>query len=76
MHISAGYYCPSGAEISTFLQCPAGAYCPEGTDIPLLCAPGTFSSTPGLMAATDCTNCTGGFYCPTSGQSNIWPLNK
>ena len=64
-----GYYCPSGADVSNYLLCTEGNYCLEGSDVPTPCPPGTFSNTTGLQAEAQCTNCTGGYYCPNYGQS-------
>ncbi|XP_023933458.1 uncharacterized protein LOC106181652, partial [Lingula anatina] len=63
----AGYYCPSGASVATHIQCDAGSYCPQGSVMPTPCPRGTFSNTTGLSLESECTNCTGGYYCPDTG---------
>ncbi|RUS80256.1 hypothetical protein EGW08_011985, partial [Elysia chlorotica] len=64
-----GYYCPSGADVSNYLLCPAGSYCPEESTTPTQCPAGTFSNATGLGQIDQCTNCTGGFYCPSPGMT-------
>ena len=58
------FYCPESATVEPSI-CPAGYYCPPGTNSSIItCPPGTFSNTTGLRTASDCLNCTAGFYCP------------
>lgn len=52
--------------MATYLLCPPGSYCPLGSADPLPCPRGTFSDSQGL--STPCTNCTGGYYCPNTGE--------
>jgi len=66
---TAGYYCSSGAAP---ISCPAGFYCPEGTGLVWQsCPAGTFSSATGLSNVTQCTQCTGGFYCDTQNLTAV-----
>ena len=56
-----GHYCITG---SSPAACPAGFYCPEGTGhVWESCPAGTFSSETGLHNISQCTECTGGYYC-------------
>ena len=58
---TAGYYCTMGSNPQA---CPAGYYCPDGTGhVWQSCPAGTFSGTTGLSNVTECTQCTGGYYC-------------
>ena len=72
---SPGYYCRYGAQTTTPNQgaqadvCPAGSYCPEGTADPVPCPEGSFSPTAGLHMESQCTNCTGGYYCNETGNT-------
>jgi len=50
-------------------KCPAGSYCPDGTDQPELCPQGTFNPDPARSAISQCLDCTGGYYCNTTGKS-------
>lgn len=68
----AGYYCPSGADVSNYLLCTEGSYCPEGSDVPVPCPSGTFSNMTGLGNVSECSDCTGGYYCPDPGQDTCW----
>ncbi|XP_062603182.1 uncharacterized protein LOC134264959 [Saccostrea cucullata] len=67
---SQGYYCPSAADTATFIICPAGSYCAQGVSTPSPCPAGTFSNVTGLSAVTQCTNCSGGYYCPNTGMTD------
>ncbi|CAN0099917.1 unnamed protein product, partial [Heterosigma akashiwo] len=64
-----GYFCEAGTE--TPGSCPIGHYCPGGvefsTEYP--CPVGTFSNSTRLRNASECTACSGGFYCETEGLS-------
>lgn len=61
LQCTPGYYCTQGSSPD---PCPAGFYCPEGTGhVWQSCPPGTFSSATGLENMTQCTQCTGGYYC-------------
>ena len=70
---TAGYYCTQGASNSTPTDgvtgniCPAGKYCEIGSIAGAGCLVGTFSNTEGLTTASQCQNCTGGYYCGTVG---------
>ena len=70
----AGKYCPLGTSsiAGTAQDCPAGSYCPLGTkaadEYP--CPAGTFVSTTGSTAVSDCGNCTAGYACENPGVSD------
>jgi len=55
--------------VVTPVDCPQGYYCEvnttSATDFP--CPTGTFNNGTGLQADTECTACTGGFYCDAPG---------
>ena len=63
---SAGFYCRSGANVSTPLDgltgdiCPVGAYCPSGSRLYKHCPNGTFMNHTG---AAECYTCPKGYYC-------------
>lgn len=62
-----GYWCVEGQ--ITPDPCPAGHYCPAGTryatESP--CPNGTFNDVLLLQAVSECTDCTAGHFCETSG---------
>eukprot|EP00606_Chrysophyceae_sp_TOSAG23-5_P001356 GSChrysophyteH2.ASY1.ANO1.1387.1 assembled CDS len=63
-----GYYCPdTGMNDPSVNDCPAGSYCPTGSINPTPCSAGRFSTALNLIADSDCTECTPGFYCATAG---------
>ena len=70
---TAGYYCELRASTSTPTDgvtgdiCPPGRYCPTGSPIGVDCHIGTFSNETGLVASTDCQDCTPGYYCGRTG---------
>ena len=70
---SAGYYCIFGADSTTPSLgsqaniCPTGSYCPQQTSNPVPCPIGTFNDQTGRHSESQCTNCTGGSYCNTTG---------
>ena len=74
---AAGYYCTQGANSSTPTDgvtgniCPAGKYCEIGSITGTGCRKGTFSSLTGLTNATECEDCTGGYYCSTEGLTAV-----
>ena len=74
---AAGYYCTQGANSSTPTDgvtgniCPAGKYCEIGSITGTGCPKGTFSSLTGLTNATECEDCTGGYYCSTEGLTTV-----
>lgn len=48
--------------------CQQGFYCPPNTGFTLpTCPIGTFGSREGLKLESECTNCTAGSYCASSG---------
>lgn len=59
-----GTYCPSGS--TNPITCPKNYFCGVSTGDHTLfpCAPGTFGLSAALAAASECTNCTAGHYCP------------
>lgn len=68
-----GYFCTAGSNTRTPDAgyggdiCPPGAYCPEGSSAPVLCPPGTNSTSTGLGSEDECGPCPKGFFCPDSG---------
>jgi hypothetical protein len=70
-----GYVCLAGSDTATPTNgingyiCPAGSYCPEGSTIETFCPAGTFSNSTGLQAESDCTPCTAGYYCSSTGNN-------
>lgn len=74
---SPGYFCTSGAYNSTPTDgvtgniCPAGKYCESGSITGTGCPVGTFSATLGLKNSTECTDCTPGYYCGTTGLTAV-----
>lgn len=63
----SGSYCPFNT--STPIDCPLGSYCPQGTrfSTEYLCPVGTFANATNLAAPQNCTACTAGKYCSTTG---------
>nr|XP_006821767.1 PREDICTED: uncharacterized protein LOC100369099 [Saccoglossus kowalevskii] len=76
----AGFYCTLASEEPNPISqvygdvCWAGYYCPNGTDYPVTCPSGTFLPSAGMDAVDDCLYCTGGYYCESSGQTNVTGL--
>jgi hypothetical protein len=70
---AAGYYCSGGSWTSAPVaqsfgdSCTAGHYCTNGTSVPIGCPAGTYSSSVGNRAVTDCIPCTPGYYCNSTG---------
>ena len=70
-----GYYCLYGSDSATpgpsssgdAGVCPAGSFCPAATGNPEPCPVGTFSNTTQLTSSSECTDCSGGKYCLTTG---------
>lgn len=62
---AAGKYTIMAAFADTGL-CDPGFYCVATSNGPWAtpCAAGTFRSTPGATASSDCSACTAGYYCP------------
>lgn len=77
---SAGYYCTVGANSSTPSQgtsaniCPKGFYCPEGSVVPVSCPLGMYNPSVGRHSIDECTNCSGGRYCPYYNMTSPGPL--
>ncbi|KAG7455700.1 SCO-spondin-like isoform X1, partial [Solea senegalensis] len=74
---SAGYYCISGARLSTPEdggitgdRCPEGHYCPQGSSVPLPCPIGYYSNNTGNVHVSSCLPCPPGFLCVTRGLSS------
>jgi hypothetical protein len=61
-----GFFCTPSAKFN----CPPGSYCPQGTHNQFLCPNGTYGASEGLQNITQCTPCTGGYYCATAGLSS------
>lgn len=54
------------------MDCPQGNYCPSGTgNVFELCPVGTYGAGIRLASAGDCTQCTGGSYCDTPGNTMV-----
>lgn len=74
---NAGYVCVLGAseptptDNTTGYECLPGYYCPVGSSQGVKCPLGTFSNISGLENITECTPCTGGYYCENTGNSFI-----
>ena len=61
-----GYYCPPGSIEPTL--CPRGYFCPPGTDLDWqACPAGTYGTKTGLTGEDECTPCSPGYYCDSSG---------
>eukprot|EP01029_Cantina_marsupialis_P004433 TRINITY_DN14448_c0_g2_i1.p1 TRINITY_DN14448_c0_g2~~TRINITY_DN14448_c0_g2_i1.p1 ORF type:complete len:1632 (+),score=579.25 TRINITY_DN14448_c0_g2_i1:1-4896(+) len=67
----SGYYCEIGTH--TLVDCPAGHYCLEGTEYGTEhpCPKGTFNAGVNLKSADECTPCTAGSYCASTGLSAV-----
>ena len=65
--MTTGYYCPGGADVATYIVCPAGYYCLAGSQDPTECPMGRFSNATGLTSDAQCSECIGGYYCPSAG---------
>ncbi|GIQ81354.1 hypothetical protein KIPB_002301, partial [Kipferlia bialata] len=63
-----GSYCEDST-MDAYVSCPAGHYCPAGTIVPKSCPSGTFRADEGGVSIDDCTSCTAGMACTTSGLS-------
>ena len=64
-----GYYCVSGQDPE---PCPPGYYCPVGTGIIWQsCPTGTFSINTHLNDSSQCTQCTGGYYCGNPNSTTV-----
>ena len=65
----AGYFCTIGSDSKTpnlgqdADRCPAGFYCPAGSATPTSCPQGTYNPDTERTSVSECTNCTGGYYC-------------
>lgn len=69
INCTAGYYCTDGI---TLVDCPQGNYCPSGTgNVFELCPVGTYGAATRLASAGECTQCTGGSYCDTPGNTMV-----
>lgn len=61
----AGGYCPMASVLPHV--CPRGYYCGTGVSAPQPCAPGTYGNATGMILASDCITCDGGYYCDGYG---------
>ena len=67
-----GYYCPdSGMSTYEHTICPYGNYCPVESSVPFRCPIGTFSASTGLFMESQCSDCTPGYYCNSTGLSEV-----
>lgn len=69
---NAGYYC-NMSDIKpdpSSQKCPPGYYCPEGSATPLPCKSGTMSNTEGNIQESDCSDCTAGYFCAGTANTN------
>lgn len=64
----AGYYCPGRSTSRQEIICPEGNYCPIGTQKPQPCPEGTYSNGTKLTDSSECTPCTPGWYCDSTGH--------
>lgn len=72
---NAGYYCTSGSNTPTpdvnntgvAGPCPTGHYCPQQTTTPQPCPLGTFNNVTKLTLQSQCTPCSYGKYCGSTG---------
>lgn len=66
----AGYWCiggsarPEPTDNTTGSICPIGRYCEQNTLTPTSCTPASYGPFIGAKAATDCSECLEGYYCP------------
>ena len=58
---SRNLFCP--LRIGVGGPCPSGHFCPQGSAYPYPCLPGTYNL---LHGQVDCTDCPGGYYCPSA----------
>lgn len=65
---AAGNQCPMADPLGT-TTCSAGYFCPIGTFFPFPCMGGTYLSSTGKSAQSDCTQCTAGNYCPNASAA-------
>ena len=71
----AGYYCTSGSDTATpdtgntgvAGPCPTGHYCGQQTTTPDPCPRGTYNNQTKLTAQSQCTDCSYGKYCGSTG---------
>ena len=71
--------CFSGGDAVTEPQpCQRGHYCPAMTTSPdqWPCPPGTFTNRSDLSDASECTNCTAGYYCTGKDGYLFTLMNK
>ncbi len=61
----AGFYCPAASQTPS--TCPQGFFCLANVAIPSPCPVGTFGNRTGLQQSSECSQCTGGYYCATTG---------
>lgn len=63
----AGYYCPNGSASAQEKDCYPGHYCEKGSDLPTSCDMGTFLAGSRATSKDQCSNCTAGSYCDSTG---------
>ena len=66
-----GESCVDATNASTNGLCPPGHYCPAGSRAPARCPIGTFSTSPGLGALSECSACTAGYVCGKEAQTAV-----
>eukprot|EP01022_Parablepharisma_sp_SALTPOND_P023128 TRINITY_DN47_c0_g6_i1.p1 TRINITY_DN47_c0_g6~~TRINITY_DN47_c0_g6_i1.p1 ORF type:complete len:4331 (-),score=484.04 TRINITY_DN47_c0_g6_i1:2741-15733(-) len=61
----AGHYCDAGASRKDDPDklCPPGHYCPMSCLVPIVCPEGKVRIEPGAASASDCVDCSAGYYC-------------
>eukprot|EP00994_Dinema_validum_P000383 NODE_1071_length_1119_cov_117.414953_g820_i0.p1 GENE.NODE_1071_length_1119_cov_117.414953_g820_i0~~NODE_1071_length_1119_cov_117.414953_g820_i0.p1 ORF type:complete len:315 (-),score=41.32 NODE_1071_length_1119_cov_117.414953_g820_i0:16-960(-) len=70
-----GYYCEQESNVTDYVRpkpCPEGHYCPSSTRKPTQfpCPVGKFNNKTRLETDTECTLCSSGMFCATTGLSN------
>ena len=72
IYCAAGSYCTIDSTSGTTESlCGSGHYCPVGSHMELPCPPGTFSSSTGNTARTDCNACNSGSCCEGFGNTGL-----
>ena len=66
-----GFYCNAQISTSTPLNCPLGYFCPPGTGLNIQpCPLGTFGEKPNLRTVDECSLCSAGSFCSSTGLSS------
>ncbi|CAC5381825.1 unnamed protein product [Mytilus coruscus] len=79
--IQAGHFSQYGSGVSTPGDdpgvisgvCPKGHYCPQQSSLPTPCPAGTYGFSIKLQSEAACTNCDGGYYCPSQNMTDKGP---